>query len=157
VPEFGQKQDAVPGIETELVITPTKVGEYTVVCTELCGLGHAVMRTKAIVMQPGRFETWLAAEGDRVAGGGEDAGAAIFTSNGCGGCHTFEPAGATGQTGPDLDDLPDDPDFVRESIVDPNAEIADGFQPNVMPQTYSQLSDEELDALVQYLVEGANE
>ena len=47
-----------------------------------------------------------------------------------------------------------DADYVRESIVDPNAEIARGFQPNVMPQDYEdKLSDEELDALVEYLLD----
>ena len=46
-------------------------------------------------------------------------------------------------------------EFVRESIVDPNAKIASGYQPSVMPETFeSTLSDEQLDALVQYLVEG---
>jgi cytochrome c oxidase subunit 2 len=59
VPEFGQKKDAVPGIRTELVITPTKVGEYPVECTELCGLGHALMRTQAIVMEQDEFKEWL--------------------------------------------------------------------------------------------------
>jgi cytochrome c oxidase subunit 2 len=59
VPEFGQKQDAVPGIQTELVITPTKIGEYDVICTELCGLGHSLMRTSAIVMSQEDYDAWL--------------------------------------------------------------------------------------------------
>ena len=59
VPEFGQKQDALPGQDTKLVITPTKVGTYPVICTELCGLGHALMRTSAIVMEPAAFDAWL--------------------------------------------------------------------------------------------------
>lgn len=59
VPEFGQKQDAVPGIDTEIVVTPTKVGEYDVICTELCGLGHSVMRTSAIVMSQDDYDAWL--------------------------------------------------------------------------------------------------
>src|SRR5256885_15030809 len=50
VPEFGQKEDTVPGVETTLHITPNKVCTYPVICTELCGLGHSVMRTQAIVM-----------------------------------------------------------------------------------------------------------
>ena len=49
VPEFRQKQDAVPGITTQITITPTKTGSYRLICTELCGLGHALMRTWAIV------------------------------------------------------------------------------------------------------------
>jgi cytochrome c oxidase subunit II len=69
VPEFGQKQDTVPGMATQLVITPKKVGTYPVICTELCGLGHALMRTFAIVMEPEEFDAWLADEAERGAGG----------------------------------------------------------------------------------------
>lgn len=58
VPEFRQKQDAVPGIKTEITVTPTKEGDFPFVCTELCGLGHALMRTRAIVMPEAEFETW---------------------------------------------------------------------------------------------------
>jgi cytochrome c oxidase subunit 2 len=58
VPEFRQKQDAVPGITTHLPITPTKVGTDTLICTELCGLGHALMRAKVIVMRPADFQAW---------------------------------------------------------------------------------------------------
>jgi len=63
VPEFGQKMDALPWIEeyphpTELVITPTKVGTFPIICTELCGLGHSLMRSKAIVMPAPAFDRW---------------------------------------------------------------------------------------------------
>ena len=64
VREFGQKQDAVPGIETKLVITPNRVGEYTVMCTELCGLGHAVMRSRAIVMSQADYARWFETDGE---------------------------------------------------------------------------------------------
>jgi cytochrome c oxidase subunit 2 len=60
VPEFGQKQDAVPGEVNRLVITPTKLGTFPIVCTELCGLGHSLMRSTAIVMRPAAFDRWLA-------------------------------------------------------------------------------------------------
>ena len=58
VPEFRQKQDAVPGIITKLPITPTKAGKYTLLCTELCGLGHALMRARVIVMKEDEFDSW---------------------------------------------------------------------------------------------------
>jgi cytochrome c oxidase subunit 2 len=58
VPEFRQKQDAVPGETTHVAVTPTKTGRYSVVCTELCGLGHALMRTSSVVMEEAEFETW---------------------------------------------------------------------------------------------------
>jgi cytochrome c oxidase subunit 2 len=160
VPEFGQKSDAVPGIETTLVITPTKVGEYSLVCTELCGLGHSTMRAAVRVVERGGYDEFLAAaaQGGGGGGGGE-TGEQIFSSAGCGGCHAFTPAGTDAQVGPSLDQIdPGDAqieEFVRESIVDPNAVLAGGYQPDVMPNTYDKtLSEEQLDALVQYLVDG---
>jgi cytochrome c oxidase subunit II len=63
VPEFRQKQDLVPGIQPTLHITPNKLGTYPVVCTELCGLGHALMRSRVIVMKPAAFETWAKRKG----------------------------------------------------------------------------------------------
>jgi cytochrome c oxidase subunit 2 len=62
VPEFRQKQDAVPGIETHLGITPTKTGTHTLICTELCGLGHALMRARVVVMTKPEFERWARAQ-----------------------------------------------------------------------------------------------
>jgi cytochrome c oxidase subunit II len=58
VPEFRQKQDAVPGLKTEITVTPTKLGNFPFICTELCGLGHALMRTRAIVMREPEFDRW---------------------------------------------------------------------------------------------------
>jgi mono/diheme cytochrome c family protein len=86
-----------------------------------------------------------------------DPGAQVFANNGCSGCHTLKAAGASGTTGPDLDaELPGQSAAqVRESIVDPSAEIVRGF-PNVMPKNYEQvLSPQDLDALVQFLLKYA--
>ena len=159
IPEMGQKSDAVPGVETTLVLTPTRIGSYSLVCAELCGLGHALMRARVRVVERAEYEAFLAREAE---GGGQDEndGEAVFASAGCGGCHAFEPAGTDAEVGPALDDVaaraeatglaPDD--FIRQSIVDPNALLASGYQPDVMPTTYeSSLSDEQLDSLVQYL------
>jgi cytochrome c oxidase subunit 2 len=166
VPEFGQKQDAVPGITTKLVITPDKIGSYPVICTELCGLGHSVMRTQAIVMSDADFRAWLDEQGRATTSGTPgEAGKAVFDNQGCGSCHTFRPAGSTGKVGPDLDDLaaaaekagqPLD-EFVRQSIVDPGAYVAPGYPNNVMPKTFAELPKNELDALVQYLTQQPGE
>jgi cytochrome c oxidase subunit 2 len=161
VPNWSQKQDTVPGITTHLTVTPTKVGNFPIVCTELCGLGHAVMRSTAIVMDPKEFDAW--ATGQASATSGPGAGKAVFTSNGCGACHTLKAAGATGKIGPDLDNLPADAAragkpleaFVRESIVNPDAYIEKGFPPNVMPKTFKSLPKAQLDALVQYLIQSS--
>jgi mono/diheme cytochrome c family protein len=84
------------------------------------------------------------------------AGKQVFTAQGCGSCHTFKAAGSTGTVGPNLDEAlkGKTPDFVQESIVNPNAQIAKGFPSNVMPQTYgSQLSAKQLADLVAFLTQ----
>jgi len=60
VPNFGQKMDAVPGIETEILVTPDRMGNFAVVCAELCGLGHATMRASARVVSEQDFDAWIA-------------------------------------------------------------------------------------------------
>ena len=59
VPNFGQKMDAVPGIETTILVTPTRTGKFAVICAELCGLGHATMRAKARVVTQSEFDAWV--------------------------------------------------------------------------------------------------
>jgi len=147
VPEFGQKQDAVPGIVTTLVITPTKQGEYRVICTELCGLGHALMRTRAIVVSQSRFAAWAREQG-RLAGGTGDEGvnAEQLFADTCGVCHTLAKAGTSGTVGPNLDDLALDAAGVEKQI----REGGGG-----MPPFGGQLSDAQIAALVQYLT-GSN-
>ena len=86
------------------------------------------------------------------------AGAQVFANNGCGGCHTLAAANSGGTTGPDLDEvLPGQPEAeIEESIVDPNAKIAQGYPENVMPQTFKEtIQPEELKELVKFLSENA--
>lgn len=70
VREFGWKQDVVPGVTTRLIYDPTKVGVFQVVCAELCGVGHALMRARVIVMEPADYEAWLADARRQVAAAG---------------------------------------------------------------------------------------
>jgi mono/diheme cytochrome c family protein len=86
-------------------------------------------------------------------------GAQVFASNGCGGCHTLAEAETGGTTGPNLDEvLPGmSAAMIDKSITDPNAEIAKGFPPNVMPATYGEsLTPKELEDLVQYLLQSTS-
>ena len=162
VPQFGQKQDTVPGLETTLVITPKKVGRFPVICTELCGLGHAAMRTQVIVMRQAAFDAWIR-QRRRGQSAGRDPGLAVFESEGCGGCHTLAAARSSGKTGPDLDSLQEQAEragkpleaFVRESVVDPNAYVERPYKRDVMPKTFADLPKEQLDALVKFLVDSS--
>lgn len=165
VPEFRQNQDIVPGLHSTLAVTPTRLGTYPVICNELCGLGHALMRTTARVVTPAEFTKWLTTQAAAVSSPNTGtAGAAVFANNGCAACHTLTAAKAAGKVGPDLDKLPAEAAkakqpldaFVRQSIVSPNAYIEPGFPKNVMPQTFgSSLSKQQLDALVQYLIDSS--
>lgn len=60
LPHFRIKQDAVPGMTIDVVFTPTRVGEFEIACTQLCGLGHYQMRGLLQVMPAKEFEKWLA-------------------------------------------------------------------------------------------------
>jgi cytochrome c oxidase subunit 2 len=60
VPEFRENEDIVPGMVTQLHITPDRVGTYPLICNELCGLGHGLMRTEAIVMPDKAYDAWVA-------------------------------------------------------------------------------------------------
>jgi mono/diheme cytochrome c family protein len=91
---------------------------------------------------------------------GAAAGKKLFTSNGCGGCHTYKPAGSNGKVGPDLDNLAADAkkankgsleDYVRESIEDPDAYVVSGFPKGVMPAFKGTLTDSQIDELVSFL------
>ena len=66
VPEWRIKKDNVPGITTTAVVTPDRVGTYQLVCTELCGLGHATMRAKVVVEPPAQFRKWVAGLKEKV-------------------------------------------------------------------------------------------
>jgi len=163
VPELSQKQDAVPGQHNFLVVTPTRTGTFPVICTELCGLGHALMRSHVTIIGAAAFDKW-------VKGGGQAAavppGLAVFEDpqNGCGGCHTLKAAHATGTIGPDLDNVKADAAkagrgslaaYIHESIVSPGAYIVPGFT-NAMPPGFgTRIPPDKLKQLVQYLEQNA--
>jgi sulfur oxidation c-type cytochrome SoxX len=90
---------------------------------------------------------------------GATTGEQIFTAAGCAGCHKLTKAGANGNIGPSLDNLASSgdvkgnpQDYVKQSIVDPNAVVVKGFQPGVMPSFNGKLTDKQIQALVQYLL-----
>ena len=166
VPEFGQKQDAVPGSVNTLAITPDRMGSFPVICTELCGLGHALMRSTADVMPRDKFLSWAKGQQKKLGGGsGGSAGLAVFKAQQCISCHTFQPAGATAKIGPDLDKLPAEAQragqpleqFIHESIVNPNAYVEPGYPKNIMPTIFATLPKAQLDALVKFLASGGKQ
>jgi cytochrome c oxidase subunit II len=181
VPEWGVKQDATPGVSGKRVgttwVTPNRLGTYEVQCTELCGFGHGAMHFPNVhVLSKEEFAKWLAdAKAEAAKARAESTsspGLAVFKEAGCGGCHAFTPAKTTGTTGPSLDDVnenftrakaegktkaTDVAGFIKESITDPNAYVAEGFAPGIMPDKFgTTLSPKQLDDLVAYLAKGGS-
>ena len=121
-----------------------------------CGSGTEVTPTASKV--EGTLPTTTAAQ---AASGDAKNGATLFTAQGCGGCHTFKPAGSNGNVGPDLDKLADYAKtankgslatFTHDSIANPSAYVEKGFQPT-MPDFGQTLSDKQIADLVAYLTQ----
>jgi cytochrome c2 len=110
----------------------------------------------AVAAYVGKYAGVQGATPPKVPGG---PGAQVFANNGCGGCHTLAAAKAGGVTGPNLDEiLPGQTAaLIKMSIVDPNANIAKGYPPSVMPQNYAQIiTAQQLNQLVQYLIDSTS-
>lgn len=166
VPQFRVKRDATPGRVTDLTVHPVRTGTYQVLCAELCGPGHAAMVTQVIVETPEAFQAWLTGEGEAadLPLDTQEGQRELFVSLGCGACHMLADADSEGQVGPALDGLGeragervggmDAREYVRQSILEPNAHMVEGFSEGLMPGNYEEkLSEEQLEALVDYLLE----
>jgi mono/diheme cytochrome c family protein len=113
-----------------------------------------------VVTPTGPVEGPLPTTTAATAKGNAAAGKQVFAANGCGGCHTYKPAGASGTQGPDLDKLPELAQkanqgpldqFVHESIVNPSAYVEKGFS-DIMPKNYGQsLNQKQLADVVAFL------
>ena len=126
---------------------------------ELIAAGEELSPAEVMAeFQAAADERTAEAEGEGP-GGGETAaadGAALFDEQGCGSCHALEAAGSTATVGPDLDATLSGQDvaFIEEAIVDPEAEIAEGFPGGIMPSNFGEtLTPEQLEALVQYIAD----
>jgi mono/diheme cytochrome c family protein len=171
-PDFPGRRGLVPFILVTVILTIAMLGAVEVFAKEEHAAaegGHETTETEPTTTtstettetQTGEAETTetkttgsTTAEGPS---GSPEAGRAVFLAQGCGNCHTFPPAGTSGTVGPNLEEglAGKDAAFIRESIVDPNAEVASGYNPGVMPQTYEeQLSPKQLNDLVAFLASG---
>jgi cytochrome c oxidase subunit 2 len=160
VPEFRVKQDLVPGITTEVRITPTESGDYTVRCAEVCGLQHTYMLADVKVVAEDEFSTWLAAEA-AIADDPVARGQKVYESYGCQACHSIDGSDGVGPTFSGgfgrtvvLEDgttVVADDTYLYDSIVDPNKQIVEGYAP-AMPQNFAdQLSDEQIRDLIEFI------
>ena len=157
VPAFRVKQDVVPGRYTRLWFTPTQLGEFPLLCSEYCGSEHSQMTGRIIVMTPGDFARWLAA--DTSSPSLAQYGFALFRQLGCSGCHdprsTIHAPSLDGVYGrtvhlQDGRSVVADANYLRDSILVPTKDVVAGFAP-LMPSFAGQVSEEDLQALIAYL------
>ena len=153
IPAFRIKQDVVPGNYSFGWFTATRAGEYHLFCDQYCGAWHSKMLGTVVVMEPAAYEAWLA--GHVADEPPAVSGARLFQSYGCAVCH--------GQRAPTLAGLYmsqvrlndggtviADDNYLRESIVQPNAKIVAGYGP-IMPTFQGQLTEEQIFDLIEYI------
>ncbi|MGW8191639.1 cytochrome c oxidase subunit II [Sphingomonas hankookensis] len=103
IPGLAGKMDMIPGRTNRLIVRATRAGTFRGVCTEFCGLSHALMAFDVVAMEPAAFDAWLANERRPATPAADTAGGArAFAANGCTGCHAIAGTGAAGLIGPDL-------------------------------------------------------
>ena len=159
IPAFRIKQDIVPGRYTALWFNAEHEGEYWVFCAEFCGAGHSAMLGKVRVVSNEEFEKWLGSDGP-IGGTLADKGRALFGSKACIGCHSLDGKKGVGPSFKGLfgtkektnkGEITVDENYLRESILNPNDKIVDGFPAGVMPPMAGQLNDDDIKALIEFI------
>lgn len=161
IPAFRLKMDVVPGKYTQTWFEANSPGDYVLFCAEYCGTQHSTMLARVIVHPSGEFEPWLEDAAnflERMTP--EEAGALLYTRRGCVQCHsvdgkamtgpTFYNAFGTTQSMADGSQVSVDENYIRESILEPQAKVRAGYKP-VMPTYQGQLKNEEIAALISYI------
>lgn len=163
IPAFRVKKDAIPGRYTTMWFEASKPGRYNIFCAEYCGDQHSEMRGVVRALPPAEYEAALIEAGRLEAEDGETPaafGARIFTRKGCNACHSTDGAPMTGPTWKGLygsqrsfldgSSATADDNYIRQSILDPNAQVVQGFTPQ-MPSFQGQLEDQHITALIEYM------
>ena len=163
VPDFRIKMDVLPNRYTTTWFQATEVGESILYCTEYCGTAHSDMLATVHVLSVDDFEEWLETglevdEDMPLA----DLGRQTFTSAGCNACHTLDGADRIGpsflnlyNTDRELVDgsvVVADEDYLRRSILEPQAEVTAGY-PNNMPSYAGRLDERQIDGLIAFIKE----
>jgi cytochrome c oxidase subunit 2 len=163
VPEFRLKQDALPGenMERELRITPSELGEFQVRCAELCGLQHAYMNALVRVVERIDFDTWVEGQTAEPSGSAAERGKRVAQQFGCLSCHSTDGSQGAGptwlgvfgseETMTDGTTVTVNEEYLRQSILDPGAQIVEGYQ-NIMPANVSdQMSTEQINDIIAFI------
>lgn len=165
IPEFRVKMDVVPGRYTTVWFQATRPGTHQLLCTEYCGAneleGHSDMLATVVVHTPDDFQAWLKDAANYLKNlPPAEAGEILYRRRGCAQCHSIDGSAGTGPTLQGIfgatHDLADgtsvdvDDNYIRESILEPQAKIRAGFRP-VMATYQGLVSDEDIVALIEFI------
>lgn len=161
VPDFRVKMDVLPNRYTVTWFEAMSPGEHNLFCAEYCGTSHSDMIGRVRVLGEREFAEWL--EAGAGAGEGlslEAYGEQLYTAKACHTCHRIDGVAHTGPSflgiygaARELSDgstVPVDENYLRESILNPQAKIVAGYQP-VMPTYQGLLNDRQVDALIAFI------
>ena len=168
VPAFRVKMDLVPGRYTTAWFRAIRPGTYQLLCTEYCGAGetggHSDMLASVVVHAPDDFQAWLKDAANFLKNlPPAEAGKILFQRRGCAQCHPIDGSALINPTGPPLkgifgathgladgSSVSVDDNYIRESIIEPQAKIREGYRP-VMATYQGLLSDEDITALIEFI------
>jgi cytochrome c oxidase subunit II len=168
IPAFRVKQDMVPGKKNNFMwFEPQKEGTYVLYCAEYCGLQHSYMYSYVKVMEDTAFQSWMV---DTTLVATTDiesptaTGRRIMQNIGCFACHSIDGTRLVGPTfkgiwgathtvttGREKREVEVDEEYIRRSIYEPNADIVEGFNRGLMLSYEGQLSDEDVENIIEYL------
>jgi cytochrome c oxidase subunit 2 len=168
VPAFRLKRDVVPGRYTNFWFEATRIGEFNVFCAEYCGDAHAAMTGTVKVLEPEQFEAAIREAGKLEAKANEkpeEFGERIYKRRGCNACHSVDGSKGTGPTwqgligrsetftdGSSIQITAENIDnYVKESVLTPQAKVVAGYTGTNMPSYQGQLNDQHIQALVAYM------
>ena len=161
IPAFRVKMDAVPGRYTDLWFEANKTGEYRIFCAEYCGTSHSDMLSKVVVHPKAEYDRWMDDQLRKLEGASPvELGASLYQKQGCATCHSTDGSTKAGpsfkgvwgrkETLSDGTSVEVDENYIKESILEPQAKIVKGFTP-AMPTYKGKLSDREITGIIEYL------
>ena len=161
IPAFRLKKDVIPGRYTVMWFEATQEGEFPLLCAEYCGEEHSSMVGRVVVVSAERFLDELAErEHHHPPESTLQYGARVYDRGGCASCHTLTGEARNGPSFKGLYGKTEvlssgatqvvDDNYIRESLLEPNAKIVQGFGPQ-MPSFAGQFNDEQIAALIEFI------
>ena len=161
VPAFRVKEDVIPGYNNYMWFRAISKGTYDIFCTEYCGLAHSGMTGKVIVLDNADFDKWFADL--KVSDNTVHPGLAIIKQNACLTCHSLDGTKIIGPsfkgiwgskrivvTAQGEKEMEGNDEYIRRSILDPNADVVKGFNKGLMQSYKEVLKAEDIDKIVDY-------